>query len=594
MGIIPPPPGWSSPHRPDNVTAIASDQSIIDPGDPAPFAGSPGADNMTRVSRLAIFYQSGGIVILRIASALSPVKDAGGMTAASPNASARLQWTREAILAPTSRPPSVRRRATTYSPVQGDPVVLAALHWPVLITCTRAFHLSVYSLSSGPATSIGNGKIECLKTLHSDVSFHPASLSLLPAPQNGDAATEGGWGRAAQGESQFAFKAALTYCTPVYPYSWTIAVQELDITPEPQPMLAAPPPIYSTARGQVHRASLYRVSRPGSGEDAYTWPRTIRPIPGVKGVPRGIGSDGRWCVLAGDEDQIEVFALPASASNGLSDGNRADEDQGDAIGESGLKRPRIRGFGDTEGEEEEGAIEHVHTLRMQVGISAVELSAGKCVVAGEDGRLVVWDLDRLADAEVEDAAIGGDGLTGAGGVSMGEVPSVYEGRTLGFVEVTQGKGKTPALSSASRVITLHQTADDAASERVTGKKNTAAATSIKRRGRSQRTEVSLEPGDAIESESDTDLDSDSDSDSDEAPRLPHPKAISSAARAFFLPLPPLHHGHRERADEGTREVVHHVAFDEEKIVGMVRLIQNGQGARGQGGGGEGMKVWSFA
>lgn len=60
--------------------------------------------------------------------------------------------------------------------------------------------------------------------------------------------------------------------------------------------------------------------------------------------------------------------------------------------------------------------------------------------------------------------------------------------------------------------------------------------------------------------------------------LPHPQSISMAARSLFLPRLP--EGFERR--EVRRDVIRQLAFDEEKIVGLVR--------EGQG---EVMKVWGF-
>lgn len=61
--------------------------------------------------------------------------------------------------------------------------------------------------------------------------------------------------------------------------------------------------------------------------------------------------------------------------------------------------------------------------------------------------------------------------------------------------------------------------------------------------------------------------------------LPHPQSISGAARSLFLPRLP--EGF-EVKDEKRRDVIRQLAFDEEKIVGLVR--------EGQG---EVLKVWGF-
>jgi hypothetical protein len=61
--------------------------------------------------------------------------------------------------------------------------------------------------------------------------------------------------------------------------------------------------------------------------------------------------------------------------------------------------------------------------------------------------------------------------------------------------------------------------------------------------------------------------------------LPHPQSISGAARSLFLPRLP--EGFEIRGEE-QRDVIRQLAFDEEKIVGLVREAK-----------GEVLKVWGF-
>lgn len=403
LGIVPPPPGWSSPSRPDNVTAICADQAVVQ------------AEDGALPARLGIFYASGGFAIVRLRLV-----------------DGRLVWGRESVSTTRARP---HRRGSTAG---ADPVILAALNYPVLITCTLHFHLSVYLLSDTAPT--------LLRSLHSEVSFHPAALSLFPP-------VDAKPGR---------FRAALTYSTPIYPASWTVAVQELGISLSP-------------SGAAIHRGECYRV---GGGAPDDAWPRRLSPLVGVRGDAVGVGTDGRWCVLAGGSDSvIHVYSLPTPH---------------------------------TKAGEDPPPIVHAQTLLAPtVSVTSVSLSAGRCVSGGRDGRVLVWELDE-GEGEEEGAKVG---------------------RTIGFVEVQPGGRRrvdAPAPHPASP-----------------------------------------------ESDSDSEPDS---------PSLPHPAAISTAARQLFLATPPASlRPASSVAPSDLRPAIRQLAFDEQKIVALV-----------DDAGVEVMRVWSFA
>ena len=340
--------------------------------------------------------------------------------------------------------------------------MLATLHFPVLITCTLAFHLSVYSLTA----SLGNiVRPKHLSTMHSDVSFHPAALSLFTASP------------ADSGHESNSFRAALTYCSPLYPASWTVAVQEFGVD------------LACVSTNEVWRGECYNVGRGDEAEDNdEIWPRKIRPIIGVKGSRAvGVGTDGRWCVLAGEDNQIQVYSLPTPAASPTP------------------SRP--------------DPILHSQTLLAHsAAVTSISLNAGRCVSGGRDGRILVWELDDEEPGDHEE--------------DVGRL-----GRTVGYVEVKQG-------------------------------------------GRRWKGPSGPEPDDTLEQDSDED---------DWV--LPHPASISSAARSLFLPRPPDLVYDRPPA-------IRQLAFDEEKIVGLVRTAETTRAglATGSGasvGSADCLKVWSF-
>ncbi|WRT69543.1 uncharacterized protein IL334_006530 [Kwoniella shivajii] len=484
IGIIPPPPGWSNPRRPDNVTCIVSDQSVIPTNDDESISISISSSMIGQnqlPTRIGIFYQSGGFVILII----------------RPSSSNGISWKRELINPPNIRPISIKRRSTIHELVQGDPVVLSTLYWPLLISCTRDFHLSIYSLSTVSSSSSPSGqevgvtpRPKHLQTLRSEVSFHPAHLSLFPCP---DASDENQSNRNIRNDvtEESRFRAALTYCTPLYPSSWTIAVQELSIDLSPS----------ISVFDMIRRGETFHVGRnDDDDEDEFVWPRKVRPVVGVKGKAVGIGSDGRWCILAGQENKIQVFSLPHH------------DDQGIFHSAHRMKK------------ESHQFITHSQTLLAHSSdITSLALNSGRCVSSARDGRILVWELDEEYTSPPN----------GSGKV----------GRTIGYVEVKPGGRRSGSQWRGP-----------------TGPRNELASNN----------------------------EGDSDDKEEQASglqlQLPHPQAISSAARSLFLPRPPVQVDYQD-----DKPSIRYLTFDEEKIVGLVRNRSDANGEED-----ETMKVWSFS
>ena len=286
-------------------------------------------------------------------------------------ASSRLAWSRQAIHPAQSRPS--RRRPTTYAVPQGDRVVLAAFHFPLLVACTRAFHLSAYSVVDSADSRPSQPRH--LDTLHSDVSFHPASLSLFPGLVN-------------------QFRVDLTFCAPLYPSSWTIAVQEFVAK------LGVKRSLSESLPGEISRGVCHVVGQPAP-TDPLEWPRKVRPPTGIRGRVIAVGCDGRWCVLAGEGNQILVFALPATKSvDGF------------------LEGPANAASVDLSSTEDRQPIVHVQTLiAHSSSLTSISLAAGRVVTGSRDGRVLLWELDEDVDEDDLDP---------------------HRGRTVGYVEVRPG------------------------------------------------------------------------------------------------------------------------------------------------------------
>lgn len=497
LGIIPPPPGWSSPHRPDNVTAICADQSVTElevEDETAP------ATRPALPARLAVFYQSGGFVVLRVR--LDEAATGRGS----------LIWSREHVHSARSRPRSVRHCATAYAPLLGDPVVLATMHYPVLLACSLSFQLSVYKLSA-PVSDDQPSEPRHLQTLRSDTSFHPAALTLLPididvnTPESDFSANS----------STQSFRAALTYSTPLYPASWTIAVQEFGID------LSSPDKTPVGFSRQVWRGECFHVGRGDELDppDKLDWPRRIKSVVGVRGRRAvGVGTDGRWCVLAGDDNQIQVYSLPTPSPS---------------------PPPSIPDRAPSTSSKTAPIVHSQTLLAHSAAVTSISLSVGRCVSGGRDGRVLVWELDEQV-SDLDDSEAGDGRVEGR------------RGRTVGYVEVKPG-GRRHVWRGPSGPDKDAEDSDVENEGRGGGDGDNKAA----------RATYRLYDG------------------------LPHPASISAAARSLFLPRPPEMPAARHTGADRP-PVIRQLAFDEEKIVGLIR-DERRPGRRGAGA--EMMKVWSF-
>lgn len=119
LALIPPPPGWSNPKREDYISAICVDQA----------SGSNISHPNERDTQIAVFYESGGFVILRLSSS-------------SFSSTSKLVWNRLAISEP---PPHRRRKVRTHHIAEhGDAVVLARFDGELVVGVTRRWLIGVW------------------------------------------------------------------------------------------------------------------------------------------------------------------------------------------------------------------------------------------------------------------------------------------------------------------------------------------------------------------------------------------------------------------------------------------------------------------
>ena len=533
LALIPPPPGWSSPSRPDYITCITVDSNDTIAEGSTSTRGGP--------VRLVVFYQSGGFVVLSVTS------DATSTTAGR---QPRVTWTRLVVYEPTDV--SRRARRSVYTRQRGDPTVLCKLHSPVLVNCTERFYISVWRLPDFTIDAATHRPPVLLQTLHSPVSFHPATLSLKHLPRGDSAAVniEDAW---KESESRFvsrAYRASLAYSVPLYPERWTLAVQDIDIT---LPL--------NDLSGDVECGECFHVARsimPGAKSLRNRWPLLPRSeIIGVKGDRAiGIGLGDACCVLAGSDNQIQVYQLP----------DRSASLDPDTVAARGRWQPPHMSSATRR------EIRHVQTLLAHSSaITAIALDQGRCVSAGNDGRILVWQVDRAAEV-----------LPAEGGEFEAEEAESEGGGWITVRPTLSGKSVEYVSSPAWSHVEVH-----------TPRKNDAADDS---RGQRNANPHAITSARSIGSSSSTTLHQQF----LPVPPVTHPLSLASAAREYLISsstgkLAADSANYHAQEEERANRIVEQLAFNEDRIVGLVRSREKRVAATGEGGKSADsvIQVWTF-
>ncbi|GAA5932559.1 hypothetical protein JCM1841_004313 [Sporobolomyces salmonicolor] len=276
-----------------------------------------------------------------------------------------------------------------------DPVGLARLHSPLLVTCSRSFTLRFLRVVETEGEEI---ELEETETpLQSRESWAPVSLTLATIDERGGETRERDWeGKEnAKEEGDQKFKVTLAYSTPVFPASWTVGIQEFDITIPPIPSrkdVAAPLPALARPRLSI---TARHASAPPLHTPLPSTPRRTNVFspPGVSSQSpvTSIEHADPFIVTSRVDNTIDVYevtSLPLSLSSPrpppptttrLHLSTRAPPPT----------LPSLR-------------IEHRrtlfgHTARVSsVAISTTEGGEQKCISAGDDGAVKVWSLGPAA------------------------------------------------------------------------------------------------------------------------------------------------------------------------------------------------------
>jgi hypothetical protein len=166
------------------------------------------------------------------------------------------------------------------------PALLSALHGSLLVTCTDHFRLSFYHISA-TSTKPTVSFLRPFRTIRSQTSWFPAALTLSPIAS-------------ARPDGPMAMRCSLAHAVPVYPDSWSVAVQEIDLA--------------QTSAGWTMDSTrtLSALSALTTPEDAAAW--------GGVGIVRGkvtaIGLSERWVCIGTADNEVMCWQVPQSRSEG--------------------------------------------------------------------------------------------------------------------------------------------------------------------------------------------------------------------------------------------------------------------------------------
>lgn len=378
IALIPPPPGWSSPSHPNFITAIAVDEGQVTEGHLGALSHS----------RVVLFYQSGGFVILSLPQSRQPRITDLSRCDKEP---APFVWTRSIIHVP---PASLRHRSRKrhYIPPPHERVVLAALNGEMVVGVTKGFYLNIWKVTN-PLLDGGAGEqnVTLVQTLHSAVAHWPASVGIKSLQDESVSADDPLQNYSIKEEpiiNSHKYQIDLGYCSPIYPTSWKPCLQTIHVcvgssvvsdtktdTTIAQRVVRRIPPrielfdpiqLAPSYRDQWPNGNLVTITSQSRGEIV-----SVRGLDSQQGA-RCLAMDSEWLALAGEGSLVEIYRL----------GKEVDVDLPGPKG----NRARRRG-------QERTVLRHSHSLLTRASqIDSVVLRDGKCVTSGNDGKLLVWDL----------------------------------------------------------------------------------------------------------------------------------------------------------------------------------------------------------
>ncbi|GAA6010584.1 hypothetical protein JCM10207_007750 [Rhodosporidiobolus poonsookiae] len=210
--------------------------------------------------RLAVFYSTGQFSLFRVT-----LPSASSSSSSLPATfSATELHAHLSLASPLSFPFTTSLRSSQSTPF--DPVRLARLRGPLLVTCSEALTVRFWRLHATPGAGAGEGTVDVEEAetplQANERSWRPVVLSLAEVgTEAGVDGREGlrgrrgrfGWEDAEGEEEEKRYRVTLAYSTPVFPASWTVGLQEFLVT--------LPPSSPSPSRSRSHHPKLHITLR---------------------------------------------------------------------------------------------------------------------------------------------------------------------------------------------------------------------------------------------------------------------------------------------------------------------------------------------
>ncbi|CAO1613938.1 unnamed protein product [Sympodiomycopsis kandeliae] len=343
--------------------------------------------------------------------------------------------------------------STKKTSASTSPIVMSSFHWPLLVTCTTDFQISIYHLTQSPSDTV---EYQLLRQLRSHISHWPATMTLDKINGNDEEAEEKCGSQSEEYTSQSSrrpfsmlkrkraerysnqilardtpndtstkqtrkdeqFRLNIAYCTPSYPNNWTVSLQEISMqwsqsNSENKVDDLVMQSRYATARPHISGYSSAEQKRrapldEGSSDDDNTIESDRDGFPVQK-------KHRRW--KANMESPRSIFASPPQTSANTTIPTSEDTtlfpsssnkiisiSYNDPYLVVGSQQNTIIAYQINNTSSLHSPLEIRETTILyghKGSVSSIDLDQNKCVSGSNDGTIIIWNLAQQQQDEAE-------------------------------------------------------------------------------------------------------------------------------------------------------------------------------------------------